>query len=140
MAGLDPITAGMNLLGGVIDKIWPDKNVAEQAKTKLAELAAAGDQQVIDLLKGQQAINLEEAKSQSWWVAGWRPYIGWACGSALVYHYILQPFLAFTLGAFHVTVILPSLDMGELMTILLGMLGLAGMRSYDKTKASNGSK
>jgi len=138
MAGLDPITAGMNLLGGVIDKIWPDKNEAEKAKTRLAELAAAGDQQVIDLLKGQQAINLEEAKSQFWWVAGWRPYIGWICGSALGYHYMLQPFLAFILGTFHVTVILPALDMGELMTLLFGMLGLAGMRSYDKKQVNGG--
>lgn len=138
MAGLDPITAGMNLVGGVIDKIWPDKNEAEKAKTRLAELASAGDQQVIDLLKGQQTINLEESKSNFWWVAGWRPYIGWICGSALGYHYILQPLLAFILGAFHITVILPALDMGELMTLLFGMLGMAGLRSYDKKQVNNG--
>jgi hypothetical protein len=138
MAGLDPLSNILSLAGTVIDKIFPDKNEAIKQKTELARMAMDGQleelKQIWTNATAQIQINVEEAKSEKWWKAGARPFVLWVCGTALAYHYIIQPFLAFTLGAFHMTVILPALDMGELMTLLFGMLGLGAMRSYDKTK------
>lgn len=132
----DPATAFLNLGSQIIDKIFPDKTVAEQQKTKLAELAATGDltrlQYEVQLLLGQIDINKIEAASTQGWVSGWRPFVGWICGSALAYHYILQPFMVFIVSLFHLSPVLPALQMGELMTILLGILGLGAFRSYDK--------
>lgn len=143
MAGLDPLSNILGLASTVIDKLFPDKNEALKQKTELARMAAEGQlkelEQVWTNATDQIKVNVEEAKNQSIFVAGWRPSVGWVCSSALAYHYIIQPFLTFALGAFHVTVILPVLDMGELMTLLFGILGLGAMRSYEKTK-NGGSK
>ncbi len=82
----------------------------------------------------QADINKQEAAHASIFVAGWRPFIGWVCGTAFAYHYILQPFLVFTLTAAGHPVNLPTFDMGALITVLGGMLGLAGMRTFEKNK------
>ena len=116
-------------ISSIIGKIFPDKNVTEQAKIRLAELAQAGELKELELVLEQIKVNAVEAASDKWWVAGWRPFIGWICGSALGYTFVLQPFLSFLTGW-----LVPVLDMGELMTILMGMLGLAGLRTYEKTK------
>jgi len=112
------------LATSIIDKIWPNKTEQEKA-----ELQAA-----LVVVQGQLAVNRAEAGSSSVFVAGWRPFIGWCCGGAFAYHYILQPFIAFVLSVFGVNVLLPSFDMDTLMTVLLGMLGLGGMRSFEKIK------
>ena len=138
MAGLDPLTAVLNLGGSIIDKIWPDKNEAEKAKVQLASLAMQGQLEDLkaqtQLLVSQMAINQEEAKSNSVFVAGWRPFIGWVCGSAMAYYYILQPFLVWVFDVFNIQTGMPKLDTGDLMMILMGMLGLGAFRSYDKTQ------
>ncbi len=123
------IGAVASAIGGIIDKIFPDKNVSEQAKIELAKLAQAGELKEMELLLEQIKVNAVEAASEKWWVAGWRPFIGWVCGSALAYTFVFQPFLSFLTGW-----LTPTLDMGELMTIVMGMLGLAGLRTYEKTK------
>ena len=85
------------------------------------------------LVQGQLAINQKEAEHGSIFVAGWRPAIGWICGSALGWNYIVQPILtwvAFLSGVDMADV--PRLDTAELTTILLGMLGLGGLRTYEK--------
>jgi hypothetical protein len=87
---------------------------------------------VNELVKGQMSINEAEAKSSSVFVAGWRPFIGWVCGSALAYQYIISPFLVFTLSAFSVKTTIPVLEMSELMTLLFGILGLGAMRTFEK--------
>ncbi len=138
----DPLSGVLNLAGSVIDKIFPDKTEAEKAKVRMAELAMQGQLEELkiqaDMLIKQMAINETEAKHASWFVAGWRPFVGWTCGIALAYHFVLQQFLAFVLSCFNVKFSLPFLDMGELMTILMGMLGLGAFRTYEKTK--NGGK
>ena len=70
------------------------------------------------------------------WLLGWRPFVGWTCGIALCYHFVLQPFLVFLLYSFGYQVDLPQFDMTTLTTILMGMLGLGGLRSYEKVKKS----
>jgi hypothetical protein len=87
---------------------------------------------------GQQvSIDVEEARSNSIFVAGWRPFIGWTCGVAFAYKFVAQPLLIFGLVAsgsgidWHT---LPTLDAAEMTPVLFGMLGLGGMRTFEKIK------
>ena len=83
-------------------------------------------------------INLSESKHPSILVAGWRPSIGWVCSLALFYNYIVYELLSWALIAFNSAQIAPPrADMTQLMPLLLGMLGIAGMRSYDKLKGKD---
>lgn len=132
MAGLDPISNIVGVVGTILDKIFPDKNVSEQAKLRMAEMAQAGELKELELLLEQIKVNAIEAASDKWWKAGARPFIMWVCGGAFAYHYILQPMLGFFTGW-----PMPTLDMSELMTILLGILGLGAYRSYDKKQLCN---
>ena len=82
----------------------------------------------------QLGINKVEAAHRSMFVAGWRPFIGWTCGVALMYTYVLQPILVFGLAQAGYLVELPKMDLGELMPVLMGILGLGGLRSWEKVK------
>jgi hypothetical protein len=82
----------------------------------------------------QLGINKVEAAHRSMFVAGWRPFIGWTCGVALMYTYVLQPILVFGLAQSGYLIDLPRMDLGELMPVLMGMLGLGGLRSWEKVK------
>jgi hypothetical protein len=87
------------------------------------------------LNNAQAEINKIEAGSSSLFVAGWRPFIGWTCGAALAYNYVLMPLLVWVVTNFYPDApAMPILDNSELMTILLGMLGLGAMRTYEKVK------
>ncbi len=123
----------------VIDKIFPDKDAADKAKVAMLELQQKGElqivQQTFELAMKQGEINVQEAKSTSTFVAGWRPFVGWVCGIALAYNYVAMPFLAW--AAKWLDPSAPAmfvLETGELMTLLFGMLGLGAMRTYEKTK------
>lgn len=115
---LDPLTAVVDLATTAVNKIWPDKS--EQEKQELIS--------AVQLVQGQLDINKQEAANTNWFVAGWRPYIGWICGTGLGYQFLVYPILI----AFIPTIV--QLDMGTLLTLLLGMLGLGGLRTFEKTK------
>lgn len=133
---LDPITAGIDLAKGLIDRVWPDASKKIEFEQKIAELQTNGELQKMaaefDLAKQQIAVNVEEAKSEKVFVSGWRPFIGWVCGGAYAYHFVLQPLLAFVLSAFGVVVALPTFNMDALSTVMFGMLGLGVYRSAEK--------
>jgi hypothetical protein len=129
MLDITGIGSVVDVIGSIINKIFPDKNVSEQAKVELAKLAQAGELKELELLLEQIKVNAVEAASDKWWKAGARPFIMWVCGGAFAYHYILQPMLGFFTGW-----PMPTLDMGELMTVLLGILGLGAYRSFEKSK------
>jgi len=129
---LDPITAGMDLAGKVADIVGryiPDPAKAAEAALKIQELAAQER-------TAQLEVNKAEAASGSLLVAGWRPFIGWVCGAALVYQYLAAPLLPWGLNALggHVPP-MPSLD-GNLWELMAGMLGMAGWRSWDKANGT----
>jgi hypothetical protein len=117
---------------GLLDKFIEDKD----QKNKLAhELATMADKHAQELAKGQLAINAEEAKHRSIFVAGWRPFIGWTCGISLMAHFVLFPATDFVVAYMGYEIPpMPAFDMDSLMTVLLGMLGLGGMRSFEKFK------
>jgi hypothetical protein len=100
----------------------------DQIKADIFKSALAG---LIESDKAQGVVNAEEAKSPSFFVAGWRPFIGWVCGGGLTYQFIAFPFIAWACGMAKVATP-PQLDLGTLMSLLTGMLGLATVRSYEK--------
>ena len=126
----DPLTAISDLIKTGLEKWIPDANAREQAASQLAA-------QVHAQTMAQIEVNKAEAMSSSLFVAGWRPFVGWTCGAAYAYSFIVQPFLLFFATLLHWKVDvtqLPVLDMGELGVMLFGMLGLGAMRSYEKVK------
>lgn len=137
----DPITAAFDIGGKLIDRLWPNPQEAATAKLELLKMQQSGELAQLaaetELAKGQQAINLEEAKSSQLWVAGARPFFMWVCGAAFAYHYVIQPFLAFGFAAAGHPITLPAFNMEALMTVAMGMLGLGGMRSFDKLKGTS---
>lgn len=81
------------------------------------------------LIELQAEINKVEAQSRHWFVSAWRPFIGWICGLAFGFHYIVMPLLL------AYTDIKPvEFDTNSLFTVLMGMLGLGGLRTYEKLK------
>jgi hypothetical protein len=132
----DPLTAILNIGGTLIDRLIPDKTAAAEAKAQLITMQVQGE---FETMKGQLQVDQAEASNQSLFVAGWRPFVGWACGFAFVYVYIVEPMLQFLLVAFKVNFDvskLPVFDIGNMMVVLMGMLGLGAMRSYDKTNGT----
>ena len=117
------------IIGPLVDRI-PDPNERARAREAAEAQMLAG---LMAIVQGQLEINKEEAKHTSIFVAGWRPAVGWVCGLALAWNFVLYPVAQW--GAFLWGVDLtgmPKLDTGELMTVLLGMLGLGGMRTFEK--------
>ena len=143
----DPISAALTIGTTLIEKIWPDPVKQQEEIRKLQELAQAGDiaqlNAQVQLLTGQMAINSKEAEHKSIFVAGWRPFVGWVGGIALAYQFILYPLMLWgwaVISPEHCNAALecvaikppPILQADELYTVLLGMLGIGAMRSYDK--------
>jgi hypothetical protein len=85
-------------------------------------------------MTAQTDINKEEAKSTSLFVSGWRPFVGWVSGSAFALHFLLIPIANFILVANNHKEVVLAFDMQTLLTVLMGLLGLGGMRSYEKVK------
>ena len=121
----------------IIDKIFPDKTAADKAKFDLLTMQQQGELKGLEndfnLALEQIKTNAVEAESPSTFVSGWRPFCGWVCGCALAYNYVVMPFIVYFAKLASATApTMPVLDMGTLMTLLMGMLGLGAMRSYDK--------
>ncbi len=85
---------------------------------------------MMELVKVQSEINKMEAQHRSVFVAGWRPFIGWICGLALAYNFIIRDVIAWVSP----DIMPPAIQMDQLITILLGMLGLGGLRTFEKIK------
>jgi len=113
------------VVGGVIDRLWPNKTEREKAELQAAML----------VVQGQLEVNKVEAASSSVFVAGWRPFIGWVCGAACAWNWIGLPVAKALLLAFGGPVLdLSPADLTEMLPVLMGMLGLAGYRTFEKTK------
>ena len=121
------VSGGISGIADAVDKFveTPD----EKAAMALKERALA-----LQPIMAQIQLNEKEAEHSSVFVAGWRPAIGWICGAALAYHFILEPLLEFIIRIWIPDFNPPAIDLGQLWPVLMGMLGLGGMRSWEKMK------
>lgn len=128
---MDPVSAVAGLAETLIGRIWPDPAARASAEAQLIkaqmDAALAGVQQQID-------INKVEAASSSVFVAGWRPGIGWICGAAFGLHFVVLPVLGWLAVLFGHDPITVPFDMDTLMTVLMGLLGLGGLRTFEKVR------
>ena len=117
---------------GLLDKFVEDK---DQKAALAHEISTMADRHAQELALAQVEVNKAEAASGSVWKGGWRPFVGWVCGTAFAYHFVIQPLAIFIVAAYGMEIpALPEFDMGQLMTVLMGMLGLGGLRSFEKSK------
>ena len=117
---------------GLLDKFIEDK---DQKNALAHEIATLAEKQAHEAQLAQIEVNKAEAQHRSIFVSGWRPFIGWTCGVALAWHFVISPLVLFTTAIVGIAIPeLPSFDMETLTTILLGMLGLGSLRSFEKYK------
>jgi len=126
------------LIGTIVEKVIPDPQAAADAKLRVMELAQKGELAVLDadlkLALGQIEVNKAEATTDMF-RGGWRPAVGWICVAGLAYQFILRPVLPWLVTLFGAQVPpLPTIDNESLMVILTGMLGLGGLRTFERVK------
>jgi len=119
-------------IGTLVDRLTPDVNLRKEAKIEI-------EKALIDTantaLLAQIEVNKQEAQHPSVFVAGWRPATGWICAAAFGYNFIVHPMLGYILPLFtEVSQMPPAIDVGPMLTVLLGMLGLGGLRTYEKSQ------
>ena len=129
---------------GIINRLFPDPAAAAAAQLELLKMQQNGDLAQLaaetDLAKLQIQTNVEEAKNANIFVSGWRPCCGWVCAAAFAYSYVLLPtlqFFVFTFGTVTMVeqlALAPALELSEMMPVLLGMLGLSGLRTTERIK------
>lgn len=133
--------AALPILTPIIDKVLdfiPDPVARAQAQATATQAVLDA---TVQAAAQQTDIDKVEAASESPFVAGWRPFVGWCCGAAFAYQFVIQPALNWLAGLIVVNLggtvpQLPTLDVGQMMPVLLGMLGLGAMRSYDKMQGT----
>lgn len=113
-------------------KVPPEQQLAAQTEITKIQLELQGKLQ--DAVSAQVNVNLEEAKSDKLFVAGWRPWIGWTCGMIFAVNFIIGPIVNWIFVLRHIPGEFPKMDLSEAMPVLLGMLGLGGLRTYEKTQ------
>lgn len=141
---MDPLSAGisaaLSIGESLITRLFPDPKAQAEQRLALTKLAQDGDlaklNAHVQLMVGQLEINKAEAQHKSLFVAGWRPFIGWAGGFSLAYAGILEPLLRFISSLAGYTGDYPEIDTTITTQVVMGMLGIGAMRSFDKSKGT----
>lgn len=125
----------------ILDKLIPDEKQAAEAKIRMFEMVQKGELASLDaemkLAMGQIEVNKAEASTDVY-RGGWRPFCGWVCGFGLAYTFLVRPILPFIINAAGGNVPpMPQIETDTLMVLLTGMLGLGGLRSYEKLKGKD---
>jgi len=126
---LDPLSALLDIGGKVIDRVWPDPAQAAAAKLELFKLQQSGE---LAQIAGQMDVNKAEAANPNVFVSGWRPFIGWVCGLGFGVQFVFGPLAEWGSALYGHPVKFPPMDTGTMMPLLLGMLGLGGLRTAEK--------
>jgi len=126
---LDPVSALLDIGGKVLDRVLPDPAQQAAAKLELLKLQQNGE---LAQITGQMEINKVEAASSSIFVSGWRPGIGWVCGAGFAVQFVIGPLAEWGSSLAGHPVKFPQMDTGTMMPLLLGMLGLGGLRTAEK--------
>jgi len=117
----------------IVSKLIPDKDLQKKLTHEL-------EMSLHKANLAQLEVNKVEAAHTSMFVSGWRPFVGWVCGVSLLYHFLLSPFMVFVFTMAGAEVILPEFEFSQLSSILMGMLGLGGLRTFEKMKGVNREK
>ena len=129
LSSLNPVNALFKIGSHVSDRVWPDPEKAAAAKLELFKMQQNGELAVI---AGQMEINKAEATNPSVFVSGWRPGIGWVCGAGFAVQFVVGPLAEWGSAIYGHPVKFPQMDMVTMMPLMLGMLGLSGMRTAEK--------
>jgi hypothetical protein len=124
-------TALISPITSILDKVIPDKDKARELAHEITTMA---EDHSHEINMGQIEVNKVEAASKSLFVAGWRPFVGWVCAIALLYVSLLEPFIRLIATVAGYSGEFPQIDTNITLQVLLGMLGLGGMRSFEKYK------
>lgn len=116
---------------GLLDKFIEDK---DQKNALAHEIATMSERHHQELMKSQIEVNKVEAANSNLFVSGWRPFIGWTCGLGMFGNFITIPFANFVLALLKIDIVIPLVPLETMMPVLMGMLGLGAMRSYEKTR------
>ena len=133
---MNPLAAVLDIGSKLIDRLFPDPAKKAEATMKLMELQQSGDLAVI---AGQIEVDKVEAASPNMFVAGWRPFVGWVCASGLAMQFLIGPLFTWISALVGHATTFPGLDTGTLTTLLIGMLGLGGMRTVEKLQGAAGN-
>lgn len=151
LGGANPAEAPATILSaakGILGFFKMDKTVQAQLEQQLTveniDLQKTEMANALSAALAQADIDKQEAASTNWFVAGWRPAVGWVCVLGLLYGIILQPFAQFLLAAFHWhqlqgSIPLPALDLSQILTLLVPMLGLGALRTAEKITDAAGN-
>jgi len=121
-------------IGETAREFIPDADKKLELDHKFRELQDRVNEREHELLKGQIEINKEEAKNSNLFVAGWRPFIGWVSGGTLAYTWVGAPLLKWVADLTGHIVSMPAVSADDIMPVVLAMLGIGAMRTYEKTK------
>lgn len=125
----------------IVNKLIPDPVAKAQAQIQLLQLQQTAEFKELDTMvamaQTQTNTNQAEAANTSLFVSGWRPFIGWICGSCLAWNYMGIPVITSLFAIFGHPVTVPMADLSEMMPVLIGMLGLGGMRTFEKIQGVN---
>jgi roadblock/LC7 domain-containing protein len=125
------VTALVPALGTLVDRLIPDRAAAEKAKAEIeAELIRASNEAAM----AQVEVNKIEAGHSSVFVAGWRPSIGWVCAAALAWAFVVAPVASWALLVMGVKAELPAIQFDHLFELVLAMLGIGGLRTFEKLR------
>jgi len=133
--GIDALGIGAiaDFARDLVGRFFPDKTESEKGQMALI-LATMQNQMAMN--QGQMDTNKVEAANPSLFVSGWRPFVGWVCGSACAWNWIGLPVAKFGAELFGKTLVLQSADVSQILPLLLGMLGMGALRTYEKVQGA----
>jgi hypothetical protein len=123
-------------IGAAARQVLPNKEAEREFELKLADIRDRVEARVHEQVMGQVEVNKVEASHRSIWVAGWRPFVGWVAGCGIAWTFVIAPLVEWVSRLWGWTGEMPEVDVAQLMTLVLAMLGVAGMRSFDKVKGT----
>eukprot|EP00919_Chromeraceae_sp_WS-2016_P041331 GHVR01098520.1.p1 GENE.GHVR01098520.1~~GHVR01098520.1.p1 ORF type:complete len:136 (+),score=13.03 GHVR01098520.1:38-445(+) len=130
---LSSLSALIGPVSAILDKVIPDKDLKE----KLAhEIATMAERHTHEQVQAQLEINKAEAAHKNLFVAGWRPACGWVCVFGMAGNFLIIPLANMTLELFETGVEVPMIDLSTMLPVLMGMLGLGGLRTFEKVKGA----
>ena len=124
----------------IIGAFKVDPTAQLEAQTEVTKIMLGLQGQILQGVQAQVDVNKTEAASSSVFVAGWRPFLGWVCGSAFAINYVVGPLLGYCSTLAGHPIVLPTLNLGEMSPVLMGMLGLGTMRSVEKLQGVDTQK